>query len=175
MYWRTPELVSASSLTVNLTGTTHGGSASAGSGAVTAAYAAAPAHGDVESTAAAALQELANADYASVKGQLADRWVPQISSKRLGLVTDGITYANADILRDHLMLRQRYEGVRLVYSGNWSSFNGSTWWITVVGAPSSDAASANGWCDSHNIDSWNCFAKMVSDSQGPNSTTVLRR
>ena len=51
----------------------------------------------------------------------------------------------------------------------------ANWWVTVVDAPSGDAAIANGWCDMHNIDSWNCFAKYVSDRVGPDGTTVIRR
>jgi serine/threonine protein kinase len=176
MYWRTPELVAGHTLSVNISGITHGsgGSPSVGSDPVTAMQAAPPAHGDADSTAAAALRELADSDIGIVRSQLAERWVPQISSKRVGLVTDGITYANADILRNHLELRQRYDGVRLVYSGNWSSIEGSDWWVTLVGSPSSDAATANAWCSSQNIDSWNCVAKLISDTQGPSGTMVVR-
>jgi serine/threonine protein kinase len=176
MYWRTPELVAGHTLSVNISGITHGsgGSPSGGSDPVMAMQVAAPAHGDADSTAAAALEELSNSDLGIVRSQLADRWVPQISSKRVGLVTDGITYANADILRNHLELRQRYDGVRLVNSGNWSSIEGANWWVTIVGSPSDDAAAANGWCDSHGIDSWNCVAKLISNTRGPSGTMVVR-
>ena len=69
---------------------------------------------------------------------------------------------NVDILRDHLTLRRRYDGVQLVSSEDWSTFNGANWWITVVAQPSSDAASANRWCDARGIDPFNCFAKMIT-------------
>lgn len=176
MYWRTPELVSAGA-TVDIVGVdqeVRSGSLG-GSGAVTAIQALPPAHGTVDSVAGATLSELSGADYPVVRGSLANRWVPQISSKRIGLVTDGITYGDADILRDHLMRRQQYDGVRLLWSGNWTTFSGPDWWVTVVGSPSSDAAPANGWCDAHNIDSWNCLAKYISDTAGPDGTTVVRR
>jgi hypothetical protein len=176
MYWRVPETIGNASLRVEVSGFTHTADGASGrSDPIVASVPSAPANGDVESTAAAALQELVDADYSFVKGNLADRWIPQISSKRVGLVTDGITYANADILRNHLELRQRYENVRLVFSGRWTTFNGDNWWVTVVGAPFGDAAAANGWCDAHGIDSWNCFAKTVSDSRGPEGTTVIRK
>lgn len=176
MYWRTPELVS-SNVTVDIVGLVQDatGSSSNSSNAVTASQPGRPAHGTVDSAAGAALTELAASDYPVVRSNLANRWIPQISSKKVGLVTDGITYADPDILRDHLNLRQRYEGVRLVSAGNWTTFNGSDWWVTVVGAPYGDAAAANGWCDAHNIDSWNCLAKYLSDSAGPAGTTVTRR
>jgi hypothetical protein len=176
MYWRTSELVS-SSVTVDISGLTQdfAPGSSSDSGPVTAARPLNPAHGSVDSVAGAALTELSRSDYAAVRASVANRWVPQISSKKLGLFTDGITYANADILRDHLNLRQRYEGVRLIWSGNWTTFSGPEWWVTVVGTPSDSAATANGWCDAHNIDSWNCLAKYVSDTVGPDGTTVVRR
>lgn len=176
MYWRTPELAS-SSVTVDVSGLTQDGtssSSSSGPGTVTASQAGLPAHGTMDSVAGAALTELAASDYPAVRANLANRWIPQISSKKLGLVTDGITYANPDILRDHLSLRQRYDGVRLVWSGNWTTFNGSNWWVTVVGAPYGDAAAANGWCDANNIDAWNCLAKYLSDTAGPGGTTITR-
>lgn len=176
MYWRTPDMVS-SNVTVQITGLEdhETSSSSGGSTFVTAGRPLSPEHGTVDSVAAAALTDLADSDYPAVRSNLANRWIPQISSKRLGLVTDGITYGNADVLRNHLELRQRYEGVRLVRSDNWTTFDGPNWWVTVVGAPSDRAEVANGWCDAHNIDSWNCLAKYLSDTVGPAGTTVIRR
>jgi hypothetical protein len=179
MYWRTPELVGAYTLTVDITNFTRPGSDAtpvlSGSTSLTAMRPLDPAHGSADGTAANALKELSGADYRPVKSGLENRWVPQISSKKVGLYTDGITYTNVDILRDHLTLRQRYEGVRLVSSEDWTTFNGSNWWITVVARPSSDAASANRWCDAHGIDPFNCFAKMISSTLGPDGTTVFRK
>ncbi|WP_234818503.1 hypothetical protein [Mycolicibacterium diernhoferi] len=176
MYWRTPEMVS-STLTAEITGAEQDvtSRSTTGSGAVAADRPLPPAHGTFDSVAAAALSELSGADYPAVRDGLANRWVPQISSKQIGLVTDGITYADPDILRNHLSLRQRYEAVRLVWSGHWTTFNAPNWWVTVVGSPSGDPAVANGWCDAHNIDSWNCIAKYISDTAGPDGTTVIRR
>ncbi|UXA19114.1 hypothetical protein [Mycobacterium sp. SMC-4] len=176
MYWRTPDLVSPS-VSVDLAGLNQDvadGRSAAGTSLI-ANGPLQPAHGDFDSVAAAALSELSGSDHAVAQNSIADHWVPQISSKRVGLVTDGITYRDQDILRDHLMRRQLYDGVRLLWSGHWTTFNGANWWVTVVDAPSGDAAIANGWCDMHNIDSWNCFAKYVSDRVGPDGTTVIRR
>ena len=59
-----------------------------------------------------------------------------ISLKEIGnSKADGITYYNNEILRDHLVRRQRYNNVRLLYSEDWTVFNGSNWWISVVGQP----------------------------------------
>ena len=178
MYWRTPELVRGDTLTVELRNFTHlpssQTSTSSGS-ALTAAKPADPAHGSAEGTATNTLKELSSADYPQVKNNLEDHWVPQISSKKLGLFADGITYSSVDILRNHLTLRQQYNDVRLVSSDDWTTFNGSDWWITVVDEASSDASSANRWCDVHGIDPFNCFAKKISATLSPDGTTVLRK
>jgi hypothetical protein len=179
MYWRTTELVAGDKLTVDVSNFTRPSPGStpyrSGSNTLTAAQPTAPAHGSAEGTATDALKELSGHDYAGVKQNLENWWVPQISSKRVGLFADGITYNNVDILRDHLTLRQRYLGVRLIWSGNWTSFSGSNWWITVIGQPVSTAILANQWCDDQRIDADNCFAKMISSIYGPDGTTVLRK
>jgi hypothetical protein len=91
------------------------------------------------------------------------------------LVAEGITWDNADILRNHLTFRQRYDDVRLVWSGDWRTFSGPDFWVTVVGTPSFDAGTANAWCDSHGIDADNCFAKVISGMFGQEGTTVMRK
>jgi len=175
MYWRTTDTLGSDSLTIDVTGYSRNELSAGGLSRVSATGPADPVHGGIDSTAAAALSELAAADRPYITSNLADRWVPQLSSKRLGLVTDGITYANADILRNHLELRQRYQGARLVLSNDWSTFSGPDWWVTVAGSPSDDAGPAIGWCNAQRIDSWNCLAKMISARRGPDGTTVLNR
>lgn len=177
MYWRTPELVdntvdvemrpSGEPPSVQPTG--------AGSATLAAADPAPPAHGSEESTATNALRELAAADHPTVQTYLENRWVPQIGSKRIGLIAEGITWTSADILRNHFEFRQRYDDVRLVWSADWTSFNSPDFWVTVVAEPVTTAGQANRWCDSHGIDAFNCFAKMISGTFGTEGTTVLRK
>ena len=99
-------------------------------------------------------------------------WLPQVSSKRPGLVAEGITWTNADILRDHLALRQRFPQARLVWSGDWTTFSSSNWWVTIVALPMTTPQQANGWCDAQGLDADHCFAKMISSVLGPDGTTV---
>jgi hypothetical protein len=90
--------------------------------------------------------------------------VPQLSSKRPGLVADGITWNNAETLREHLQLRLAYPEVRLLWSGDWSTFSGPDFWVTIAGVTFPDADGALGWCRGHNLDRDHCYAKLVSTS-----------
>ena len=176
-YWRIPELLRDGTMDVQITNATQSGdssSASGGSSTLTAVRPANPGHGSLEGTATYALKELADYDRGFVGSTLQNYWVPQISSKRVGLRADGIIYTNNDILRDHLNLRERYGDVRLVWARDWTTFNDPEFWITVVGVPYYDGPSANQWCDSHGIDADNCFAKVISSRFGPEGTTMLR-
>jgi len=102
-------------------------------------------------------------------------WLPEVSSKRPGLVAEGITWANAEILRDHLALRQRFPRARLVRSSDWTTFGSPNWWVTIVALPMTTPQQANGWCDAQGLDADHCFAKMISSVLGPDGTTVYRK
>ena len=141
----------------------------------TAAGAAQPKTGDDESASFDALRAIANADRPFVAGQLADRWVPQLSSKRPGLVADGITWNNAETLREHLDLRLKYPEVRLLWSGDWSTFSATDFWVTIAGVTFSDADGALGWCRGHNLDSEHCYAKLVSTTHPIDGSTAFNR
>ncbi len=109
-----------------------------------------------------ALRAMANADRPYVTAQLADRWVPQLSSKRPGLVADGITWNNATTYQEHWQLRRQYPGVRLLWSGDWSTFDAPDFWVTIAGSTFPDPGGALAWCTSHNLDRDHCYAKIVS-------------
>lgn len=180
MYWRTPDMLSGSpELKAKRKGSSDRSSSSAGSGSgsttMVAAESAKPAYGSIDGVTDAVLKELRDSDFLTVQNSLANRWVPQVSSKRVGLVAEGKTWTNADILRDHLALRQRFSGTRLVWSGQWTTFNSPDFWVTVVGPPLPTAEDANRWCDSNDFGVDDCFAKFVSTLFGEEGTTVYRR
>ncbi|MGP4054926.1 hypothetical protein ACTWP6_08910 [Mycobacterium sp. 4D054] len=149
--------------------------ASSGSDRLVAQSAAEPEHGSIDGVAEAVLRELRDADYGYVSGSLANRWVPQISAKKSGLVVDGRTLTSADVLRDHLELRDRYSGVLLVSSAQWTTFSSADFWVTVVGAPKLSPPEANAWCDANGLGADDCFAKFVSSLFGVDGTTVYRK
>lgn len=140
-----------------------------------AAASAAPAYGSVNGVAGAVLVELRDSDFPYVRVGIANRWVPQVSSKRVGLVAAGKTWTSTDILREHLALRQRFGGARLVWSGDWTTFSGPDFWVAVVGPAQPTAADANRWCDSNGFGADDCFAKFISTLVGVRGTTVYRK
>ena len=103
---------------------------------------------DPESASLAQLRRIANHDHPFVTGSLADRWVPQISSKRLGIVAEGTVWNNAKILSEHLQLRAQFPEARLLWSGDWSTFDADArdFWVTIAGDTFPDAAGALAWC-----------------------------
>ncbi len=180
-YWQTSETVGVQGLrlsAVTRRSSATGGwavSADDGSSTLTATGAAAPANGSADSAALDGLRVLAAADQPVIASTLANRWVPQISSKQPGLVAEGLTWTASDILREHLDLRQRYPEARLVWSGDWRTFKTPDWWVTIVGIPSNDAGSALSWCVTQGFDADHCYAKIVSATLEREGTTVLRK
>lgn len=131
-----------------------------------------PATGDPESASFDALRAIANSDHPFVTSQLADRWVAQLSSKKPGIVDDGITWDNAATLREHLRLRLQYPEVRLLWSGDWSTFSEPDFWVTIAGVTFADAGDALAWCTSHNLDRDHCYAKLVSTTHPVDDSTA---
>ncbi|MCA1005677.1 PQQ-like beta-propeller repeat protein [Rhodococcus hoagii] len=130
---------------------------------------------DAERASRDALREQADADAPFVRSDLADRWVPLLSSKQPGLVADGLTWNNAEILREHLDLRLRYPEVRLMWSGDWSTFTERDWWVTAAGVTFPTPEGANAWCDSKGFATEHCFAKLVSTTHGVDGSTRYRK
>ena len=120
------------------------------------------------------LRQIANGDRPFVSVRLADRWVPQLSAKRLGVVDQGIVWDNATTLREHLQLRERYHA-RLLWSGEWSTFSASNFWVTVAGSTFPTSAGALAWCTSQGFDRDHCFAKIVSTTHPVEGSTAYNR
>jgi serine/threonine protein kinase len=117
------------------------------------------------------LQQLAAQDESYILANLADRWVPQLSTKQPGIVDDGVVYDNALILQEHLRLRQQYDA-KLLRSSDWSNYDRGNFWVTIVPVPSSDAGSALQWCSNHNLDDDHCFAERVSKTYSGRGSTA---
>jgi len=101
-------------------------------------------------------------------------WIPQISSKQLGTVADGITFGYPEIVADVEMLKARYRGAVVLRSGDYSSFSHDGFWVTVVAERFTTPTQANAWCEGMGFASDECFAKRLSYSEGPTGNTVHR-
>ncbi|MGE2731776.1 hypothetical protein ACQI4F_20065 [Mycolicibacterium vaccae] len=175
-YWRTTDMFSGVPQVVfHRGGQNESNTPASPSETLTAKGPAKPEHGSVDGVAEAVLRELRDADFGFIEGNVANRWIPQISSKKAGIVVDGKTVTSADVLRDHLSLRDRYDGTRLVWSGQWSTFSSPDWWVTVSGPPQLTATDANRWCDSSGFGVDDCFAKFVSSVFDAEGTTEYRK
>jgi serine/threonine protein kinase len=101
-------------------------------------------------------------------------WIPQLSSKsgREPWTEDPeeqVVYDPVQILREHEQLRRQY-GAKLVWSGDWTTYDNKYFWVTVVPQPSQDASGALNWCDSSGRDRDHCTAQILSTTLGPHGT-----
>ncbi|MCE6998025.1 zinc ribbon domain-containing protein [Saccharothrix sp. S26] len=113
-------------------------------------------------------------DRAAVEA-LVGRWVPQLSSKRLGLVVDGVPFTHEDIWRDFQLTAARYPNALLLSSADFVSFDSGDFWVTVVPYTYATGAEANAWCDRERIGPDDCFAKRLSHTGTSDGTTLPRR
>jgi len=112
------------------------------------------------------LKQTAAGDRGFVQAQLADHWVPQLSSKRPGVVDDGFTWDNTLTWQEVQRLQARY-GAKLLWSGDWSSFETPDFWVTVAPTTFDDAGGALQWCTSQGFDADHCAATLVSTTHPP--------
>jgi serine/threonine protein kinase len=118
---------------------------------------------DPEAAAVQQLQQLAAGDRDFVNAQLADHYIPQLSSKHsqpTWTFDDGIEYHNEQILREHQQLRQQYNA-KLLWSGDWPAahFADGLYWVTVAPVYANNSGDVLAWCTNHGRDSDHCYAQ----------------
>jgi len=123
-------------------------------------------------SAAQQLRALAADDRRFVTTRLTDVWIPQLSSKRPGVVDQGLVWDNELTLQEHLQLRQQY-GARLLWSGDWSTFDGRDYWVSVVPQTFGSSTGALQWCTANGFDRNHCIAKLVSTTHPVAGSTAL--
>lgn len=102
-------------------------------------------------------------------------WVPQLSSKRPGLVANGITFDHRAIWADFTTSQAQHPGVLLVWSGDYSSFKLANFWVTVAPQYFDSGEAANDWCVGAGIGRDDCYAKRIMHTGGYTETTLLRK
>jgi serine/threonine protein kinase len=106
--------------------------------------------------------------------QVVGQWIPQLSSKHATEPwtvdpEDGRTYDSAQILEEYEQLSQQY-GAKLLWSGDWTTYDQPDYWVTVVPTTYPDSDSVLNWCRSVNRDPDHCSAQIVSKTLGPVGT-----
>lgn len=124
-------------------------------------------------TAAAQLQAEVATD-SNTTESLVGYWVPQLSSKKDGLVADGITYDDDAIWANFQRLKTAHSDAVLLRSDDYSSFSNPGFWVTVVAQPFGNPSAANAWCSQAAYGADDCFAKRLSHTDGPTGNTVHR-
>ncbi|UJW30837.1 hypothetical protein L3Q67_37450 [Saccharothrix sp. AJ9571] len=113
-------------------------------------------------------------DRAQVSG-LVGYWMPQLSSKRPGLVVRGVTQDHDSIWADHQANKSRYPAALLLWSGDFDSFKYPDFWITVVPERFATGVAANEWCGTQGIGKDDCYAKRLAHSGGYAGNTLNRK
>lgn len=127
-----------------------------------------PRGGDVQAATLVGLNAIADSDRQAVDSQARDQWVPQLSIKWRNQEWEGVTYADPEILVEHLKLRLSHENVRLVRSNEWKTLSANPdSWVTLEGKAFPDPALANSWCDANGFTPPNCFARLLSNADPP--------
>ena len=121
-----------------------------------------------------ALKQLADSDGQTAKSELNGKWVPQLSSKKVGLEAEGKTWDEEAILEEFEGLREEFPRVKLIWSGDFGSFKEDNFWVTVVGIGYDDPEDALSWCSSHGLGPDSCYAKQLNTSGGHDGTTRLQ-
>ncbi len=122
---------------------------------------------DPEAFAYQQLRQLADGDKNFVDTQLADHWIPQLSSKHAiepwtHDSDEGRTYDSVAILQEHQQLRQQYNA-KLIWAGDWPSahFAEPEYWVTVAPVYANNSGDVLAWCNGHGRDSDHCYAQEL--------------
>jgi serine/threonine-protein kinase len=119
------------------------------------------------------LQQQVAADRSVAEG-LVGHWVPQLSSKRLGLTVHGVTFDYLDIMADFQALRTRFPHSVLIRSDDYSSYRQPDYWVTVLAETYPSAEAANAWCDANGFAAEDCYAHRLSHTD-PQLVSSRRR
>ena len=123
---------------------------------------------------AEALRQRIDSDASAVAADIEGSWVPQLSSKKVGLEAEGRTWDEQAILDEHERLREEHPRVKLLWSGDYASFKSKDFYVTIVGITFDDPDQALAWCGSHGLDADSCYAKKISTTGGHEGTTKTR-
>jgi hypothetical protein len=105
-------------------------------------------------------------DHAVAEGMVGS-WVPQLSSKSVGLVVHGVTYDYPAIMDDFRRLQGSYPDAVMVDSGDYSNFSRKGFFVTLKAETFASADLANAWCDQQGFAPEDCHAGRLTHTGGP--------
>ncbi|WP_254896910.1 zinc ribbon domain-containing protein [Amycolatopsis sp. Hca4] len=120
------------------------------------------------------LRQQVRSDHAAVE-ELVGWWVPQLSSKRVGLLVEGRRFGVEDVWSDFQGLKSKYPGALLLSSDDFVSFGKPGFWVTVERTTFASGEEANSWCEAQGIGPDDCYAKRLTHTGSPSGNTMLRR
>ncbi|WP_086850036.1 zinc ribbon domain-containing protein [Amycolatopsis kentuckyensis] len=112
-------------------------------------------------------------DHAVAEG-LVGSWVPQLSSKGVGLVVRGTTYDYPDIMEDFRRLQASYPDAVMVDSGDYKNFSRKGFFVTLKAETFGSADEANAWCDRQGFAPEDCHAGRLTHTGGPAGNSKQR-
>ena len=122
------------------------------------------------------LDQKVEEDKVVVDQNLLGKWVPQISSKKVGMEADGQVWDEDAIYDEHQELANEYgvSQVLLLKSEDYASYRQPGFYVTVIDSSYDDPDDALQWCRFHSLDADHCYAKQINTTGGPDGTTRLQ-
>lgn len=119
------------------------------------------------------LQQQVEADRGVAEG-LVGSWVPQLSSKQLGMTVHGVTFGYPEIFAGFQALHTRFPRSVLIRSDDYSTYGRAGYWVTIMAEPHASPDAANAWCANNGIPAEDCFAHRMSHTDGPAGSSKTR-
>lgn len=122
------------------------------------------------------LDQKVEEDKVVVDQNLIGKWVPQISSKKVGMEADGQVWDEDAIYEEHQELANEYGAsqVLLLKSEDYASYRQPGYYVTVIDSSYDNPDDALQWCTFHSLDADHCYAKQINTTGGPDGTTRLQ-
>lgn len=131
------------------------------------------ASGLTEDAARARINEQVTADRFVARESVQNRWVAQLSSKKVGTQWQGRTWGPIEIWEEFAELDARY-GTLLLDSAEWG-FQRDDLWVTVTRESFTSGEDANRWCDMNGYPPDDCFAKLLHEGAHFSGDTLPRK
>jgi serine/threonine-protein kinase len=105
-------------------------------------------------------------DHAAAE-RLVGNWVPQLSSKSVGLVVHGVTYDHPAVMADFRRLQSSYPDAVMIDSGDYRTYSRPGFFVTLKAEIFGSPDQANAWCAQQGFAPEDCHASRLTHTGGP--------